>query len=523
MLGNTMMNAALRVVLRLLACVATAVCAAAPARADAEIRLADGTIWSGESGASVRVQYEAGGVPAVFDGVVETVDRKIVTVRGIDGSLLRLVDVGGGGGASGPASGVPTPDRPQASKSPSKSPSNAPSKAPSKAVAPKPTTSVPPAASRWMVVFEIDAVRGTGMGTQLVRPRVYDVPLYALVGGKLHGQIGTDVSAEVVDTLIKDLRRMRPDIVVFRMRNSDINRIAHLADDDPAEMGIPDPEVIRDMVKRLQEEVADARQVMWVEDAVGVSSLMALAWRELYLSSDARLGGVDHFIKQVEEMWSDPDVRSKMLAARLGLFTGLVVQGGHAECLAEAMLVPSKRLSLEFVGRTSRWRGDDKGSWIVDSSEEKPANFPASLAEESMLCDGLVDSLDDLMFLLGYREYERIDRGQRIVTEHITSWRRAMKEALNALEAAAETGEDVAGLGKRRALYEKVLAILRKHEFITNRAEFASRGINAEVIEYYIDDIRKTIQRINEAEKGSRQGGQRGGQGGGSGFGSPRG
>ena len=493
---------------------AWALLASRPAAA-AEIRLPDGTVWRGEAGAKVRVTYRDGKNLIAFDGVVEGNATEIVTVKGIDGSVLRLAPIGAVGttgsagtaskpsgtaqsGVGGPASKASTPTQR----------SNA-----SSAGASQSTPPAGPPLGPWVVLFEIDSVRETAGSGEIAKPRVYVVPL--------RGQIGTDVSEVVVDELLRDLSRARPDIVVFQMNCADLNRISHLQDDDPQEFGNPDPESIRDMVKRFQEELPDTRQVMWVEDAVGVSSLMALAWKELYLSTDARLGGVAHFMKRVEEMWTDADVRSKMLAAQLGLFKGLVVQGGHAECLADAMLLPASKLSIDFVGRSTRWRGDAEGTWIVDGSDANPANFAASLAEESMLCDGLVESLDDLMFLLGFREYSVLDRGIRITQQHRDSWRKAMAEALDSMERAADTEDDLAGLGKRRALYEKVLATLRRYPFIESRMEFASRGVNGESLAFWIDDIRKTIQRMNEAEKESRRGGRDGGSG--RGLGSPRG
>ena len=499
---------------------ATALTVSSPGHA-AEIKLPDGSVWKGEVGAKVRVTYEVAGSAETFDGVVERADAGVVTVKGIDGSVLRLADLSAAAGAktatsaqtqtpaAQPASGS-GPTRGPAVRNPAAKPATA------KPSAAKPAGSSAASAAgdgRWVVLFELDQVRNGAVEGLLAQPRVYVVPI--------KGQIGTDVSAEVVDTLVRDLKRVQPDIVVFQMESADLNRINHLADDDQSEFGLPDAEYIRDMVKRLQEEVPSTMQVMWVQDAVGVSSLMALAWRNLYLASDARFGGVSHFMKQVEERFDDADVRSKMFAARLGLFKGLVVQGGYPECLAEAMLIPSGKLSIEFVGRTSRWRGDDSGTWVVDSSTERPANFAASLAEESLLCDGLADSLDDLMFLLGYREYEVVDRGVRITGDHQKAWRAAMKDALRSMELASETEDDVAGLGKRRSHYDKVLSILQKYPFIENRMEFATRGINAELLEYQIDAIKKMIQQLNEVEKEQRRGGQGGGSG--RGLGSPRG
>jgi hypothetical protein len=474
----------------------------APSASAAEIRLANGAVWSGEVGAKVRVLYQDGDESVPFDGVVVEAAEDFVAVKGIDGSLLRLVALSD---PARPASGSGSPGQP-AGRTSGRSAGGAASAATPRA-----------AAARWVAVYEVEDARLSVAGGGIARPRVYIVPIA--------GQIGTDVSPELVDGLLRDIKKVRPDVLVHRMNCADFDRINHLANDRIEEAGIPDPELVRDMVKRLQEEMPDARQVMWVEDAVGVSAFMALAWSEMYFHPDARIGGVSRFIDQVKERWSDPDVRSKMLAARLGLFKGLVVQGGHAECIAEAMLLPENKLSFEFVGRRPRWRGDDKGMIIVDSSEEQPANFHAEAAELSFLCDGLAESLDDLMYLLGYREYEVVSRGERIATSHRESWRKGMDGVLDILDEAAATEDDVAGFGRRKSLFEKALAILRRYPFMEMRMELQQRQVNAEVLEIYIDDIRKIIQQMNEAEKDAKRNGGRGGSsgGGGRGLGSPRG
>jgi uncharacterized membrane protein len=97
------------------------------------------------------------------------------------------------------------------------------------------------------------------------------------------------------------------------------------------------------------------------------------------------------------------------------------------------------------------------------------------------------------------------------------------------MEEAAETEDSVQGLGKRKSLYEKVVAAFKAYPFIEARRECQQQGINRPAIEGAIDDIKKELQRLREAEKengGSGGGGGGGGNGrglGGGGMGRPRG
>ena len=72
----------------------------------------------------------------------------------------------------------------------------------------------------------------------------------------------------------------------------------------------------REIVSTIHDELGDIRQVMWVRDSVGFSSLLALSWPELYMTPTARLWGLRSVIDTTgADKWSNPDVRAKMSAA----------------------------------------------------------------------------------------------------------------------------------------------------------------------------------------------------------------
>lgn len=358
--------------------------------------------------------------------------------------------------------------------------------------------------------------------TGIANPKVYVFPLI--------GQMGTDISEPIFKKLIDDAKKQKPDIIVLKLKSADIDRINHLRNDNPVEFGLVNKMTeYRDMMKSVHDELRDIPQVMWVEDSVGVSGLAALAWDRMYMFSDARLGGLYQFKEMVEAQWDDDDVRSKMVAAWTGIMKGLTQLGNNPDILADALIFSERTLSVNFEGRGAKWINDTSGSWVVDSSADLPLNLSASVAEDILLSDGSADTLDDLMFLLGYREYTAIDSGEKLGKQFTEDWRKAMKNIFTWMEEAAETEDSVQGLGKRKSLYEKVVAAFKAYPFIEARRECAQQGINRPAIEGAIDDIKKELQRLREAEKengGSGGGGGGGGNGrglGGGGMGRPRG
>ncbi len=357
----------------------------------------------------------------------------------------------------------------------------------------------------------------------LSSPKVYLFPM----GFEGTGQLGTDISKQLIDIVLEDVKKQKPDIIVLKLNSAEFNKIRHLKDENPNEYGFGAFEEFRDIMTTFQDGTRDIPQVMWVEDSVGYGTLMALGWPRLYMTSEARLSGMTR-VRDRAAGWDDPDVAAKMLAAATGLGKGLPARGGYSEALANAMIFPERFLSVNFDGRSVAWLTDSSGSWVVDGSKDSAANFTAALAEDVLLSDGTADTLDDLMFLLGYREFTKIETGEKLSKQWVDDWRKALDRCLTWMKEAAETEDTPAGLGKRKTIYEKVLAALKQYKCLEFRRELGSSGITKDNLENGIDDLKKEIQRLREAEKDSRRegGGSSGGGGrglGGGGMGRPKG
>ena len=71
------------------------------------------------------------------------------------------------------------------------------------------------------------------------------------------------------------------------------------------------------MAQDLHNSLGHIDKVVWVEDCVGLSSLMAVAFNKIYMSEGARLYGLQS-LHDITQGWADEDVREKMEAAREG-------------------------------------------------------------------------------------------------------------------------------------------------------------------------------------------------------------
>ena len=352
------------------------------------------------------------------------------------------------------------------------------------------------------------SITGVANATDNRVPVVYVVPM--------SGQMGTDIHPSIYDEVIKDALQVKPDVIVYQLKSADIDNNFYLAgNDDRREFGMAKIGEYRDLVRALHQKL-DARQVMWVEDSVGLGSLLALSWPELYMSGGARLWGLSR-VAQMAAGWSDPDVASKMLNAWVGMGNGFLQIGGYPLEIGWAMMRPEYVLSASFKGREVTWANDTGGQWVVDSNEEGVANFNASLAEDMGLSQGTVENLDDLMFLLGYREYDEVESGKNIVEKYVEDWRRTFDRCKSWYADAqqklgwASGDEAIRYLGAAKTDLEKILRACKQYPAVAARWQ-QDYGTSILQLELQIEGIK---DQIGDMRRGNGGGGNPGRGGGG--------
>ena len=341
-------------------------------------------------------------------------------------------------------------------------------------------------------------------------PSIYVIPM--------EGQMGTDVHPSIYEDLIKDVEKVNPDIVIYRLKAADIDEIYYRANDDRREAGMVLIEEYRDLVKDLHEKI-EARQVMWVEDSVGIASLFALSWPEMYMGEDARLWGLE-MLSKMAGGWSDADVASKMLNAWVGIGNGFLQKGEYPLEIGWAMMRPEYTLSAKFKGREVSWANDTRGHWVVDSSDKSVARFDNTLAEEMGLSKGTASSLEDLVFLLGYREYEEIPNGVEMHEKYVEDWRRTFDRTRDwwrdyVQKRGWANGQDaVKFLGGAKNDLERIIRAMRTYPAVEARWK-TDFGVTRMELEIMVEQLKEQIggMRNRGRNGGSRGGGRGGGRG----------
>lgn len=357
-------------------------------------------------------------------------------------------------------------------------------------------------------------------------PKVYTIPL--------RGQLGTDITDSTYKAVIEDVRAKKPDLIVFILDSADVNTREYLQDDDQNEAGMFDAEDTRRLVNNLKEEFKQIPQVMWVKDAVGLSALLAFAWPDIFMSTRARLFGLILIMRQAGH--PDWEVHRKFLAAWTAIAGGFFEAGGYdAKTLGEAMMRPEKKLSVSWEGRKLIWRPDETGTYIVDNSDKSVASFNAKTAEDLLLSKGTADDLDDLVFLLGYREWDRSlvdgkNDGVKIIDDYIKRWRDTYSKTREAWanyqrEMGWAEGDDaIVHLGKARRALQDILDGMNRYPAVEARWKSRRDGQRLDIltVEGMLRQLKEQIAAAEKAKQRNRPGGGGGLGGGNKGLGGGR-
>lgn len=347
----------------------------------------------------------------------------------------------------------------------------------------------------------------------------------------MRGQMGTDIHLEFYEGLREEIRELKPDLLVFELDCSDVtdhllmikDELANLGElEEEEEEGIVDLDQYRDLVNMFHDEFRDISQVMWVKDSVGISSVMALAWKEFYMHPDARLDGISQIYLRVASI-SDSQVRAKMVAAWTAMAKAFLEYGQHPLAIAEAMMIPERTLGASWKGRQVIWTLDGQGQYIVDGNDKDTTRFTAKTAEDFCLTDGTAETLDDLMLLRGYREYYLVQgQAEPKFNKYVKSWRRTLKSAINSLKDYSKhlswaTGEDTLKyLGRAKGDMERVLASIKRYDAVRVRLE--QLGISALGMQVTIERLKERIRALRDRDRdggGPGRGGGKGSPGGG--------
>ena len=115
--------------------------------------------------------------------------------------------------------------------------------------------------------------------------------------------------------------------------------------------------------------------------------------------------------------------------------------------------------------------------WMVDDSNEQVANFNATSALDTMLIEDTVGSLEDLVFVLGYREYEHNTQGDEIAENYTKRWRTNYEKCKTTYEDyQADRGLGTSNdprkvLMAKRKMLEEVVKIMKRYSAVKTTYE----------------------------------------------------
>ncbi len=347
------------------------------------------------------------------------------------------------------------------------------------------------------------------------RGPVDDERLPSLFIVPMRGQMGTDIHPSIYEEVAEDIRKAKPDVIIFRMNCKDQDDLM-IPLNEATEAGLFMHHEFRELLDLFKDDLRDFRQVMWVEDSVGFSSLIAMGWEELYMTPTGRLGGLRRVSMQAEG-WSDTDVAAKMMAAWTGIGKSFLEYGHYAMELGDAMMMPEKKLSASFRGREVVWSLTDAGEYLIDNDKEKTANFNAKLAEDLGISDGTVENLDDLAFLLGYREYRVISEEEDSpATAYVEDWRRTFENTKTwwgdyfQHKGWASGDEALKWLGRAKNDVEKIIRAMDRYDAVEIRWR-TDLGTTKHQLEILVEQLKEQIRALKESRRRGGYGGRRSG------------
>ena len=347
-----------------------------------------------------------------------------------------------------------------------------------------------------------------------------NVPSFYFVPMK--GQMGTDITASIYKELVDDIREVDPDVIIIVMNSADYadTFATAIGEAEPGDISRPEFDDYKEIVSIFHDDLEEYRQVLWVQDAVGIASTVALAWEELYMTPDARLGGMRMVIELTgADKWTDDDIRAKMMAAWMGSAKSLLEYGGYAYELADAMMYAPNMLSASFKGREVLWTLDEAGEFVIDNDDEKTAEFRAKAAEDLLISDGTAETLDDLALLLGFREYRVVDEyAKKVVDGYRKGWRSAYSNAVVSWKDYQQymgwaSGEDALQyLGRAKRMIERIIKAMDRYPPVELKWK-QEMGSDKFQLEMLVEQLKQRIRALRQ------QRGTRGGGGGGMGTG----
>ena len=336
----------------------------------------------------------------------------------------------------------------------------------------------------------------------------------------MQGQMHTDIHHDVLVPLKDRIKESKPDYILIEMLSRDWRNGFHqlMGWGDRFEFSGYVKDDIMEIAKLFHVELKEFNQVMWVQDASGASSILALSWPTLYMSQDGYLHATMGLSRQFDYIKAD-DTHGKIREAVLAHLKALALYGNRYQELLRAFGDPEVPLSGTWKGKEVVWEESLNGDFIIDRGEGMP-HLSASTAAEVGISKGNVRTRNDVLLAMGIREYHLVGED---ITEEInnstTIWRDNFEKACDAWLDAEQyarwaTGEDTARyMRKQISELQRLLKMMKKSSPVEMRISWKYK-IRIASLEKMIEQLKEQLDNIREGGNGGGGGGRGPGGGG---------
>lgn len=268
---------------------------------------------------------------------------------------------------------------------------------------------------------------------------------------ELAGEFGYEISKKPVRDAIEEARSKGADTLVFRIDNKWEFFNPRTGDKETSATivgpGINQLLIFEDMSPVFTDEIQQnwkkqPRIVFWVKQALGGAAFLPFISREIYMTSDARMGGIGGLDLIMQ---GNRTVVEKQRSLRLGHAQGWAIKGGYDPRVISAMMVVEYVLSYRFVGDNVELlermpEGPDEvlltdsgeTDTVADSVRGRSKAFLTLTPETGRairVVKDIADTEDELFFKMGIeRRVKVVGRSDQIMKSWSTSLERAVKD-----------------------------------------------------------------------------------------------
>ena len=348
---------------------------------------------------------------------------------------------------------------------------------------------------------------------------------------EMTGEFGVDVTQSPIRAAVKDALKNQADVIICVLDSKPV-------DDNgtPASAEERFDEIFRSEVVTpiFVEEIPrdwkpKPRVVFWVKNAIGGSAMLPFVCPEVYMSKEAVWGGIGYLTTQFDGV-GNAVVQHKQYSLRIGHAQGWANTGGYNPNLINAMAAAPYVMSYKITGDrveffermpdplkgevllTDDGEGANRDSLkdILQNKGNDCLTLTPTVARDIKVSKGTVDTMDELVFTLGYERTGNMIAGRskaimegwkKEVVEAKKGIRRAIDEYLDVrVEAPGDYQARTKARGIRKNRIERILSILEKYEeAISQQWRGQNRVPPNANLKQIIDNI-KTEQLLDKPE-----------------------